>query len=81
MAAKQQSPGLQGAGSEIAGLKARYAALRQAAALPGAEPGPLLEAALAELEGAVSAATAMGDGTGAEHANGGSEASHAERRR
>ncbi len=80
MAAKQQSPGLQGAGNEIAGLKARYAALRQAAALPGAEPGPLLEAALAELEGAVAALTATGNGGEAEHGNGGSEASHAERR-
>ena len=64
MAAKQQSPGLQGAGGEIAGLKARYAALRQAAALSGADPGPLLEAALAELEAAVSALTAPDDGTG-----------------
>lgn len=78
MAAKQQSPGLQGTGAEIAGLKARYAALRQAATLPGAKPGPLLEAALAELEGAVAALTATG--TEAEHGNGGSEASHAERR-
>src|SRR6516225_3192928 len=80
LAAKQQSPGLQGAGSEIAGLKARYAALRQAAALPSAEPGPLLEAALAELEGAVAALTTTGNGTEAEHGSGGSEASHAERR-
>ena len=80
MAAKQQSPGLQGAGGEIAGLKARYAALRQAAALSGADPGPLLEAALAELEAAVAALTAPDDGIGAEPGSGGSDASHAERR-
>lgn len=80
MATRQQSPRLQGAGGEIAGLKERYAAIRQAAALPGADPGPLLEAALAELEAAVAALTATGNGTEAEPGNGGSEASHAERR-
>ena len=80
MAAKQQSPGRQGAGSEIAGLKARYAALRQAAGLPGADPGPLLEAALAELEAAVAALTTVGNGSEAEPGPGGSDASHAERR-
>ncbi len=80
LAAKQQSAGLQGAGIEIAGLKARYAALRQAAALPGADPGPLLEAALAELEAAVAAVTVAGSGTEAEPGNGGADASHAERR-
>jgi serine phosphatase RsbU (regulator of sigma subunit)/PAS domain-containing protein len=79
LAPKQQSPGLQGAGSEIAGLKARYGALRQAAALPGADPGPLLEAALAELEAAVAALSAGGVAE-AETGNGGSDASHAERR-
>src|SRR5207253_849690 len=51
----QQSPGRHGTGSEIAGLKGRYGALRQAAALPGADPGTLLEAALAELDAAVAA--------------------------
>src|SRR5262249_59875353 len=80
LAAKQESPGLQGTGSEIAGLKARYAALRQAAALPGADPAPLLEAALAELEAAVAALPAAGSGAEAEPGNGGSGASHAERR-
>jgi len=79
LAPKQQSPGLPGAGSEIAGLKARYGALRQAAALPGADPGPLLEAALAELEAAVTALIARG-GAETETGNGGSDASHAERR-
>jgi len=80
LAAKQQSPGRRGAGSEIAGLKARYAALRQAAGLPGADPGPLLEAALAELEAAVAALTTVGNGSEAEPGPGGSDASHAERR-
>ena len=78
----QQSPGLQGAGSEIAGLKARYGALRQAAALPGADPGTLLEAALAELDAAV-AALATAGGAGADRGDGGqgaSGAAHAERR-
>src|SRR5260370_42038026 len=77
----QHSPGPYGAGREIAGLKARYGALRQAAALPGADPGTLLEAALAELDAAV-AALSTGGGA-AERADGGQDpsgASHAERR-
>jgi serine phosphatase RsbU (regulator of sigma subunit)/PAS domain-containing protein len=43
----------QEAAGEAARLKARAGALRQAAALPGAELEPLLDAALAELDGAV----------------------------
>ncbi|HET7246256.1 MAG TPA: SpoIIE family protein phosphatase [Streptosporangiaceae bacterium] len=77
----QQTPRRQGAGNEIAGLKARYAALRQAAELPGADPAPLLEAALAELDAAVAALTP--DGSADEPGDGGqgsSGASHAERR-
>lgn len=78
----QQSPGLYGTGSEITGLKTRYGALRQAAGLPGADPGTLLEAALAELDAAVAALTTAG-GTGADRGDSGpdaSGASHAERR-
>jgi serine phosphatase RsbU (regulator of sigma subunit)/PAS domain-containing protein len=77
----QQSPRLQGAGSEIAGLKARYGALRQAAALPGADPGTLLDAALAELDAAVAALTTA-DGAEAERGTGQDPAGawHAERR-
>jgi serine phosphatase RsbU (regulator of sigma subunit)/PAS domain-containing protein len=78
----QQAPGLERAGSEITALKARYGALRQAAALPGADPGTLLEAALAELDAAVAALTTS-DGTGADRGEAGpgpSEAVHAERR-
>ena len=56
----QQSPGRYGTGSEITGLKTRYGALRQAAGLPGADPGTLLEAALAELDAAVAALTTAG---------------------
>src|ERR1700677_4202039 len=37
----------------IAGLAERHEALRQAAALPGADPGALLDAAFAELDGAI----------------------------
>ena len=82
MGLTQQSPGHHGAGSsEIDGLKARYGALRQAAALPGADPGTLLEAALAELDAALSALTAGGGAAGP--VAGGQDpsgASHAERR-
>ena len=37
----------------VAGLEARYAALRQAARSDGGEPGDVLEAAFSELEGAI----------------------------
>jgi PAS domain S-box-containing protein len=37
----------------VAGLEARYAALRQAARSEGGEPGDVLEAAFSELEGAI----------------------------
>jgi len=76
----QQSPGRYGLGSEVAGLKARYGALRQAAAIPGADPGTLLEAALAELDAAVAALTTGGDAEQGDGASGPSGASHAERR-
>ena len=77
----QQPPGRQGAGTEITGLKARYGALRQAAALPGADSGTLLEAALAELDAAVAALTpADGEGGRGEGGASSSAASHAERR-
>ncbi len=76
----QQTPRRQGAGSEIAALKARYGALRQAAALPGADPATLLEAALAELDAAVAALTPNGDADEHGDAGQGSSAAHAERR-
>ena len=74
----QQSPRRQDAGSEIAGLKARYGALRQATELPGADPATLLEAALAELDAAVAALDGGPDEPG--DGQGSSGASHAERR-
>jgi len=52
------------ASDEATRLKARADALRQAAALPGAGPGALLDAALAELDGAVEALTAAGGRAG-----------------
>src|SRR3984957_20368978 len=76
----QQTTRRQGAGSEIAGLKARYGALRQAAALPGADPAALLEAALAELDAAVAALAPNGADEPGEGGQGSSGASHAERR-
>lgn len=67
--------------SEVAGLRARSDALRQAATMPGAEPGTLLEAAFAELDGAVDVLTTLrrrSAGRPAERS--GSEAQLAERR-
>jgi serine phosphatase RsbU (regulator of sigma subunit)/PAS domain-containing protein len=66
--------------TEIAGLTTRSGALRQAATLPGADLGSLLDAALAELDAAIDAlktaagAAASGSGSGA------GEAVRAERR-
>ena len=57
-----RSAGPREAAGETARLKARSDALRQAAALPGAELGPLLEAALAELDGALQALAGAEDG-------------------
>jgi serine phosphatase RsbU (regulator of sigma subunit)/PAS domain-containing protein len=44
---------------EVAALKERYAGLRQAAGLPGADAGAVLEAAFAELDAAVDVLGAM----------------------
>jgi serine phosphatase RsbU (regulator of sigma subunit)/PAS domain-containing protein len=54
----------------LAGLEARYAALRQAARSGGGDPGDVLEAVFAELEGAID----LLRGTGAERAEPGSGA-------
>jgi serine phosphatase RsbU (regulator of sigma subunit)/PAS domain-containing protein len=69
----------QGPATELAGLTSRSGALRQAATLPGADLGSLLDAALAELDAAIDAlaaagAAARGPGSGP------GEAVHAERR-
>jgi serine phosphatase RsbU (regulator of sigma subunit)/PAS domain-containing protein len=76
-----RSAGPRETAGEAARLKARSDALRQAAGLPGAGLGPLLEAALAELDGAVQALAgaedrASGGGLGGDPADG----PHAERR-
>lgn len=42
-----------GAATEVAGLQARYAALRRSARSPGGDPAAMLDAALTELEGAI----------------------------
>jgi serine phosphatase RsbU (regulator of sigma subunit)/PAS domain-containing protein len=65
------------ADGEAARLKARSDALRQAAALPGAGLGPLLEAALAELDGAV---MVLADADGGDLGGAAADAPHAERR-
>jgi serine phosphatase RsbU (regulator of sigma subunit) len=48
-------PDREASGSEVAGLRSRAAALREAARLPKAEQQLLLDAALAELDGAIAA--------------------------
>jgi len=68
------------ADDEAARLKSRGDALRQAAALPGAGLGPLLEAALAELDGAVKALAGAGGGDPGELGGDAADAPHAERR-
>jgi serine phosphatase RsbU (regulator of sigma subunit)/PAS domain-containing protein len=65
---------------EVAALRSRGAALRQAATLEGADPGPLLQAALTELDAALQAlAEAAGQEPGDQPA-GSAGAVHAERR-
>jgi PAS domain S-box-containing protein len=75
-----QHPGRPGPEADITGLASRSGALRQAAALSGADLGSLFEAALAELDAAIDALKASaspgGDGPG----NGPSAEVHAERR-
>ena len=66
---------------EVAALKERFAGLRQAAAMPGADAAAVLEAAFAELDAAVNVLGAMRAGPGPVQAGGpGPEALLAERR-
>ena len=65
---------------EAARLKARSEALRQAAGLPGAGLGPLFEAALAELDGAVAALAGAEDRTSGDLGGDPADGPHAERR-
>lgn len=55
----QDLSGAPGSDSEIAAFRARAGALRQSAALPGAPLPQLLEAAFAELDGAIDAAARL----------------------
>ena len=55
----QDLSGAPGSESEIAAFRARSGALRQSAALPGAPLPQLLEAAFAELDGAIDAAARL----------------------
>jgi serine phosphatase RsbU (regulator of sigma subunit)/PAS domain-containing protein len=70
----------QGQSTEIAGLTSRSGALRQAATLPGADLGSLLDAALAELDAAIDALKAAAGAAAGRSGGGAGEAVHAERR-
>jgi serine phosphatase RsbU (regulator of sigma subunit)/PAS domain-containing protein len=76
----QHFPDHHGPDGEAADLRSRGEALQQAAALPDAELRPLLEAALAELDGAVSALAAAEGSAGGRKSEPGPEAVHSERR-
>ena len=68
-------------GSDVGDLRERAAALRQASRLPQAEAGTLLDAALAELDGAIEAlAEANGGGTGSGGQGRALSSLHSERR-
>jgi serine phosphatase RsbU (regulator of sigma subunit)/PAS domain-containing protein len=58
------------ASTQLTELEARYAALRQAARSPGAEPGDVLDAAFTELEGAIDLLRADGAAPGSAAAAG-----------
>jgi serine phosphatase RsbU (regulator of sigma subunit)/PAS domain-containing protein len=60
----QQGSGASGPEREIAAFRARSGALRQSASLPGARLPQLLEAAFAELDGAIDAAATFGAASG-----------------
>lgn len=66
--------------SELAELAARRDALQQAASLPGAQLRPILEAAFAELDGAIDALATLQAQAAARKAEAPSEQSRAERR-
>ena len=75
-----QSGGIEPPESDLADLTARRDALRQAAGLPGTDLRPVLEAAFAELDGAIDALTTQRAHTAARKAESSSEAMRAERR-
>jgi serine phosphatase RsbU (regulator of sigma subunit)/PAS domain-containing protein len=75
-----QSAGPRTALEEAARLRASGDALRQAADISGAELRPLLDAALAELDGAVEALTSAGGQSGRDLAENAADGPHTERR-
>jgi serine phosphatase RsbU (regulator of sigma subunit)/PAS domain-containing protein len=75
-----QSAGPRAALEEAARLRASGDALRQAADISGAELRPLLDAALAELDGAVEALTSAGGQSGRDLAENAADGPHTERR-
>ena len=82
---EQAGPGPAAAGAEppglgLAELTARRDALEQAAGLPGAQLGPLLDAAFAELDGAIDALTQQQARSAARREGAPSEPVRAERR-
>ncbi len=74
------SPGPESAESELAELAARRDALQQAAGLPDAQLRPILDAAFAELDGAIDALTASQAQAADRKGDGPSEQTRAERR-
>lgn len=64
----------------VAELEQRHAALRQAASLPGADLAPVLDAAFAELEGAIGLLSATAAGQGEAAAERGQDSEGAERK-
>src|SRR5579875_1842871 len=76
----RQPSGPSGGKDETAALKARGDALRQAAALDGADLRPLMQAALTELDAAVEALASSGEPTGDGQDGSATSALHAERR-
>jgi serine phosphatase RsbU (regulator of sigma subunit)/PAS domain-containing protein len=68
------------ASEAVAGLRSRSAALRQAAANPNARQRELLDAALAELDGAIHALTADGNGAAGSGRDDQGNGAHSDRR-
>ena len=67
-------------GTNVGDLRERAAALRQAARLPQAEPETLLDAALAELDGAIEALAEVNSGAGSAGQGRALSSLHSERR-
>ncbi len=75
-----EASGRAAASEAVAGLRSRSAALRQAAANPNASQQELLDAALAELDGAIHALTVGGNGAAAPGSDDQARGAHSDRR-